>query len=104
MDRGRRSVSTQEDVLQEIDQAVEFGRKHRVHVNLCLHRAPGYTVAHPPEKLNLWEDEEAKAVLFPVVAFCRPLPGHPFRAIEFQSGERARQGHCQIYSRSFVAR
>jgi endoglucanase len=49
-----------ERVLKEIDQAVEFGRKHKVHVNLCLHRAPGYTVAQPPEKLNLWQDEEAQ--------------------------------------------
>jgi endoglucanase len=49
-----------ERVLKEIDQAVEFGRKHKVHVNLCLHRAPGYTVAQPAEKLNLWSDEEAQ--------------------------------------------
>lgn len=49
-----------ENVLAEIDQAVEFGRKHGVHVSLNLHRAPGYTVAQPPEKLNLWADEEAQ--------------------------------------------
>jgi len=49
-----------EKVLGEIDQAVEFGRKHGVHVSLNLHRAPGYTVAKPPEKLNLWADEEAQ--------------------------------------------
>lgn len=49
-----------EKVLGEIDRAVEFGRKHGVHVNLNLHRAPGYTVASPPEKLDLWTDEEAQ--------------------------------------------
>ena len=49
-----------EKVLKEIDQAVEFGKKHGVHVSLNLHRAPGYTVARPAEKLNLWKDEEAQ--------------------------------------------
>ena len=49
-----------EKVLKEIDRAVEHGRKHGVHVSLNLHRAPGYTVARPPEKLNLWTDEEAQ--------------------------------------------
>jgi endoglucanase len=37
-----------EKVLAEIDLAVEMGRKHKVHVDLALHRAPGYTVAKPP--------------------------------------------------------
>jgi endoglucanase len=49
-----------EKVLAEIDQAVEFGRKYKIHVDLNLHRAPGYTVASPPEKLNLWKNEEAQ--------------------------------------------
>ena len=49
-----------EKVLKEIDEAVAFGAKHGVHVCLNLHRAPGYTVAKPPEKLNLWKDEEAQ--------------------------------------------
>jgi endoglucanase len=49
-----------EKVLKEIDQAVEWGQKYKIHVSLNLHRAPGYTVAQPPEKLNLWKDEEAQ--------------------------------------------
>ncbi len=49
-----------EKVLKEIDQAVELGRQHAVHVCLCLHRAPGYTVAKPAEKLDLWTSEEAQ--------------------------------------------
>ena len=36
-----------EPVLKEIDQAVEFGRKHGVHVQINFHRAPGFTVAKP---------------------------------------------------------
>jgi len=48
-----------EGVLKEIDQAVEFGRKHKVHVNLNLHRIPGYCVNPPAEPLNLWKDNKA---------------------------------------------
>ncbi|MGC8666887.1 MAG: glycoside hydrolase family 5 protein [Chthonomonadales bacterium] len=51
-----------EDTLKEIDEAVEFGRKHSVHVCLNFHRAPGYTVASPPEALSVWRDEEARRV------------------------------------------
>jgi endoglucanase len=48
--------------LKEIDQAVEFGRKHGVHVSLNFHRAPGYCVNPPPEPRDLWKDEEALEV------------------------------------------
>lgn len=48
-----------EKVLKEIDQAVEFGTKYGVHVNINFHRAPGYCVNPPSEPLSLWRDEEA---------------------------------------------
>jgi endoglucanase len=48
-----------EPALKEIDQAVEFGRRHRIHVNLNFHRAPGYCVNPPAEPLDLWKDEQA---------------------------------------------
>lgn len=48
-----------ERVLKEIDQAVEWGRQHGIHVNLNLHRAPGYCVNPPAEKLDLWSSGEA---------------------------------------------
>jgi endoglucanase len=51
-----------ETTLREIDEAVELGRKHGVHVQLNFHRAPGYTVARPPEPRSLWTDEEAQRV------------------------------------------
>lgn len=38
-----------EESLRWIDQAVAFGQKYGVHVQLNFHRAPGYTVARPPE-------------------------------------------------------
>src|SRR5262249_3588660 len=47
-----------EPVLKEIDQALQLGRKHGIHVQINFHRAPGYTVAKPPERKSLWTDPE----------------------------------------------
>lgn len=52
-------LNLKENVLKEIDQAVEFGRKHGVHVNINFHRGPGYCVNPPKEPLDLWSNEEA---------------------------------------------
>lgn len=53
-----------EAVLKELDQAIAMGRARGVHVNLNLHRAPGYCVNPPLELLNLWspgpDGEEAR--------------------------------------------
>ncbi|MFO0909005.1 MAG: cellulase family glycosylhydrolase [Isosphaeraceae bacterium] len=51
-----------EPVLKEIDQAVEFGKKYGVHVQINFHRAPGFTVAKPPEPKSLWSDPEPLAL------------------------------------------
>jgi endoglucanase len=48
--------------LRWIDQAIELGQKHGIHVQLNFHRAPGYTVARPPEAKSLWTDREAADV------------------------------------------
>jgi endoglucanase len=49
-----------EPVLREIDDAVEMGRRHGVHVCLNFHRAPGYSVDRSlREPFNLWTDAEA---------------------------------------------
>jgi aryl-phospho-beta-D-glucosidase BglC (GH1 family) len=45
-----------EATLREIDQAIAWGKKYGVHVCICFHRAPGYTVAEPPERTSLWTD------------------------------------------------
>ncbi len=49
-----------EPVLAEIDEAIEFGQRHAIHVSLCFHRAPGYCVNPPREPLDLWRGEEAQ--------------------------------------------
>src|SRR5947207_1286680 len=48
-----------EGELKHLDDAVQYGTKHGVHVNLNLHRAPGYCVNRPKEPLDLWKDEAA---------------------------------------------
>jgi endoglucanase len=53
-----------EPVLEQIDQAIEFGRRYGVHVCLNFHRAPGYCINPPPEPFNLWKEQE------PLDAFC----------------------------------
>lgn len=51
-----------EKTLVEIDKAVEYGDKYGVHVCMNFHRAPGYTVANPPEKPSVWKDAETLAI------------------------------------------
>src|ERR1044071_2965916 len=52
-------LKIRESDLKDIDDAVALGRKHGVHINLNLHRAPGYCVNPPKEPLDLWKDEKA---------------------------------------------
>jgi endoglucanase len=54
-------LKLREEELKHLDDAVAFGGKHGVHVNLNLHRAPGYCVNPPREPLDLWKDEPALA-------------------------------------------
>lgn len=46
-----------EPILKQIDQAIALGRARKIHMNLCLHRAPGYCVNPPKEPLDLWADD-----------------------------------------------
>jgi len=52
--KGKDWNAIDESVIKQIDQAVEYGIKHAIHVCLNLHRAPGYSVAAPPEAADLW--------------------------------------------------
>jgi endoglucanase len=73
-----------EPVLKEIDQAVEFGRRHGVHVNLNFHRAPGYCVNPPAEPLDLWKDKEAlEACAYQWGQFAKRYKGTPNARLSF---------------------
>jgi endoglucanase len=89
-----------EKVLAEIDQAVEFGRKHGVHVDLNLHRAPGYTVARPPEKRNLWKDEEAqKQFAFQWRSFAKRYRGIPPQRLSFDLVNEPARVKASVYAK-----
>lgn len=77
-------LKLREPELKHIDQAVEFGRQHRVHVNLNLHRAPGYCVNPPKEPLDLWKDEKAlEACAFHWGHFAKRYKGVPNNRVSF---------------------
>lgn len=48
--------------LEQVDRALELGKTHGIHVQLNFHRAPGYTVASPPEPKSLWTDAGIQGV------------------------------------------
>jgi endoglucanase len=59
------SQQRHEPMLAKIDRAVDLGRRYGLHVNLNLHRAPGYSVnGERAEPYNLWKDARAQE------AFC----------------------------------
>jgi endoglucanase len=73
-----------ESVLKEIDEAVAFGDKYKVHINLNLHRIPGYCVNPPAEPLNLWKDEKAlDAAAFHWRHFARRYKGISSKKLSF---------------------
>ncbi len=77
-------VKLKEPALKEIDQAVEFGRRHGVHVNLNFHRAPGYCVNPPAEPLDLWSDATAlEACAFHWAQFAKRYRGVPNSQVSF---------------------
>jgi endoglucanase len=83
-----------EDRLAWIDQAVELGRAHGIHVQINFHRAPGYTVAQPHEAKSLWTDPEAQDVCaLHWGRFAERYRGAPSREVSFNLfNEPARVG------------
>lgn len=50
-----------EAVLEKLDEAVYYGEKYGLHIDLGFHRAPGYCVNFDEdEKYDLWKDKEAQ--------------------------------------------
>ncbi len=77
-------LNLREPELKDIDGAVELGRKHGVHVNLNLHRAPGYCVNPPKEPLDLWTEEKAlEACAFHWAHFAKRYKGIPNERLSF---------------------
>ena len=76
--------SFDENTFSEIDQAVEWGRRYKIHVCINFHRAPGYTVAKPAESKSLWTDPEALDVCaLHWAIFAKRYKGIPNRNLSF---------------------
>ena len=52
-------LQMREEPLANIDRAIALGQAHGIHVNLNLHRLPGYCVNPPKEPADLWTDPAA---------------------------------------------
>lgn len=77
-------LNIDENVLKEIDQAIAFGIKYKIHVNLNMHRIPGYCVNPPAEPLNLWKDDKAlEAAVFHWQTFAKRYKGIDSKKLSF---------------------
>lgn len=73
-----------EAVLGHIDQAIAWGKSHHIHMNLNLHRAPGYCVNPPKEPLDLWTQQEALDLFcFQWQSFAERYKGIPNTELSF---------------------
>jgi endoglucanase len=79
-----------EKKIEEIDQAVQFGKQYGLHVSINFHRAPGYTIndwlfkQQYREKKSLWDDQEAlDACAFHWRLFAERYKGIPNNRLSF---------------------
>lgn len=74
----------EEEHLQYVDRAVKLGQKYGIHVHVCMHRCPGYTVAKPQEGTDLFTDPETQRVCAKHWAmFARRYRGIPNEQLSF---------------------
>jgi len=89
-----------ENVFRDIDRAVEWGHKYRVHVCINLHRAPGYCVNPPKERLDLWTNPEAQRVCAIHWAFfAKRYKGIPNSELSFDLLNEPSMGDGEAYLR-----
>lgn len=77
--------TVREEVLAQVDRAVELGRRCGLHICLNLHRAPGYSVnPERREPFDLWHDAAAQeAFCFHWELFARRYRGIDAGALSF---------------------
>lgn len=54
-------MKLKESSLQKLDEAVRYGKKHGIHVQINIHRAPGYCCNPPKDPQSLYFDKEPLA-------------------------------------------
>jgi endoglucanase len=94
-----------EEVLKEIDQAVEYGKKYRVHVSINLHRAPGFCINPPAEATDLWTSQEAlDAFVAHWAMFARRYKHIPSEALSFnllnEPTRNTRESYLKVFCRA----
>jgi len=99
-----RWLEINEDVIAEIDEAVEFGRQYGIHVNLNFHRGPGYCVNPPAEPLDLFTDEGAlDACAHHWAYFARRYRGVPNERVTFdllnEPGDLPEEAYVRVVRR-----
>ena len=73
-----------EEPLKSIDNAVRWGRERGMHVNLNMHRIPGYCINPPKEPTNLFEDGPTlRAAQHHWRTFAERYKGLPSRELSF---------------------
>jgi len=79
-----------EDVLKDIDEVVSLGKKFKIHINLNLHRIPGYCInGRDQEPMDLYEDTPEKmqkaldAAVFHWKMFAKRYKGIPSEELSF---------------------
>ena len=75
-----------------------WGAKYGIHVSINFHRAPGYTVAHPPERTSLWTDPKTQSVCAKHWAmFARRYRGIPSERLSFNLMNEPSQVEPKVY-------
>lgn len=87
-----------ESTLEQVDQAVDLGRKYGLHVSLNFHRAPGYCINNPDrEPFVLWRDKQAEdAFVYHWGVFAKRYRGVPVGDLSFNlvnEAPRPRKGY-----------
>ncbi|MCF7958752.1 MAG: cellulase family glycosylhydrolase [Phycisphaerae bacterium] len=74
-----------ESMLEEIDKAVQWAQKYKIHLSLNFHRGPGYSINRElQEPYNLWKSEKAlKAFCFHWELFAKRYNGISPKALSF---------------------
>jgi endoglucanase len=79
-----------EDIFKDIDEVVDFGKQYNIHINLNLHRVPGYCInGRDHEPMDLFDDAPEKmqqalnAVVFHWKFIARRYAGVPNERISF---------------------
>jgi endoglucanase len=73
-----------QNVLEEIDQVLRWAEHYQLHICINFHRAPGYSVTPPAERLSLWTNDEALHVCtVHWWNFARRYKGVPNRLLSF---------------------